>query len=183
MALGELRQVFGGGASSGASSSAPAVGGGSSTGGGAPGVGVASSNAAPAMLAVVAQSAPAPAVGGTAPTTPALHPPPGLGLPPQVAAKQRAKAEHQRKQHQPLVVPWMTYVGSLSASIPVGPACSWSIEDMVKYLDAIALGHLNPIIRANGLDGGFFLQCSQEDLQSIGIGQVQWKKIRMYMPQ
>ena len=54
---------------------------------------------------------------------------------------------------------------------------------MVKYLDAIALGHLNPIIRENGLDGAFFLKCAQEDLQAIGIGQVQWKKIRMYMPQ
>ena len=47
---------------------------------------------------------------------------------------------------------------------------------MVTYLDAIALGHLNPIIRENGLDGAFFLQCAQEDLQAIGIGQVQWKK-------
>ena len=47
---------------------------------------------------------------------------------------------------------------------------------MVTYLDAIALGHLNPIIRENGLDGVVFLQCVQEDLQAIGIGQVQWKK-------
>ena len=54
---------------------------------------------------------------------------------------------------------------------------------MVTYLDAIALGHLNPIIRENGLGGAFFLQCTQEDLQAIGIGPVQWKKIRMYMPQ
>ena len=54
---------------------------------------------------------------------------------------------------------------------------------MVTYLDAIALGHLNPIIRENGLDGVFFLHCTQEDLQAIGIGQVQRKKIRMYMPQ
>ena len=54
---------------------------------------------------------------------------------------------------------------------------------MVTYLDAIALGHLNPTIRENGLDGAFFLQCAQEDLQAIGIGRVQWKKITMYMPQ
>ena len=54
---------------------------------------------------------------------------------------------------------------------------------MVTYLDAIALGHLNPIHRENGLDGVFFLRCPQKDLQDIGIGQVQWKKIRMYMPQ
>ena len=54
---------------------------------------------------------------------------------------------------------------------------------MVTYLDAIDLGHLNPIIRDNGLNGAFFLQCAQEDLRAINIGQVQWKKIMMYMPQ
>ena len=54
---------------------------------------------------------------------------------------------------------------------------------METYLDALALGHLNPIIREHALDGTFFLQCTLEDLQAIGIGQVQWKKIMMYMPQ
>ena len=54
---------------------------------------------------------------------------------------------------------------------------------MVTCLDAIALGQLSPTIEHNGLDGAFFLQCAQEDLQAIGIGQVQWKNIRMYMPQ
>ena len=104
--------------------------------------------------------------GGTAPTTPPpKHPPPGLQLPPHVAF---------------VPPPGLLFVPS---GIPVGPAASWSIRDMVTYLDAIALGHLNPIIRDNGLDGAFFLQCAQEDLQAISIGQVQWKKIRMYMPQ
>ena len=190
--------------SSGASSSAPAVGGGSSTGGGAPGIGVASSRGkffAPGIGLAPAQAAPAPAVGGTAPTTP-----PGLDfLHPHVAAKVQAATEHRRKQHQPLAVqqaapapagggtapaqaaPAPAVGGAapvfVPSGIPVGPASSWSINDMVTYLDAIALGHLNPIIRENGLDGVFFLQCAQEDLQAIGIGQVQWKKIRMYMPQ
>ena len=106
----------------------------------------------------------------------AAHPPPGLGLPPHVAAKQQAAAEHQRKQHQPLVVQQAAPVVLLAApavggaapevfvscSIPVGPASSWSVNDMVKYLAAIALGHLSPIIRENGLDGAFFLQCAQD---------------------
>ena len=48
---------------------------------------------------------------------------------------------------------------------------------MVEYL------HMHPNIRESGLDGAFFLACAQEDLQAIGIGQVQWKKIRMYMSQ
>ena len=172
-------------------SSAPAVGGGSSTGGGnasssgklfAPGIGLAP-----------AQAAPAPAIGGTAPTTPPpKHPPPG-----DVAVAEQ--------HHQPLVVqqaaPAPASGGTAPAQaapapavggaapvfvpsgIPVGPASSWSINDMVTYLDAIALDHLNPIIRDNGLDGAFFLQCAEEDLQAIGIGQVQRKKMRMYMPQ
>ena len=164
-----------------------------------PGVGAASSKASSSGLAP-AQAAPAPAVGGTAPTTPAPKHPPGLGLPPHVAA-----AENHSKQHQPLAVqqaapapagggtapaqaaPAPAVGGAapvfVPSGIPVGPASSWSINDMVTYSDAIALGHLNPTIRENGLDGAFFLQCAQEDLQAIGIGQVQWKKIRMYMPQ
>ena len=54
---------------------------------------------------------------------------------------------------------------------------------METYLDAIALGHLNPIIRDNGLDGAFFLQLAQQDLETISIGWVQSKKIRLYMPE
>ena len=54
---------------------------------------------------------------------------------------------------------------------------------METHLDAIGLDHLNPVIRENALDGAFFLLCTPEDLQAIGIGPLQAKKIRMYMPQ
>ena len=54
---------------------------------------------------------------------------------------------------------------------------------METYLDAIALGHLKTIIQANGLDGAFFLECKQVDLEAISIGLIQWKKIMRYMPQ
>ena len=54
---------------------------------------------------------------------------------------------------------------------------------MVAYLDALYLGHLGPAIIANGLDGHFFLQCTQAELELIGIGLLQWKKIMTYMPQ
>ena len=100
------------------------------------------------------QAAQAPASGGTAPAQEAPAPASGGAA--------------------PVFVP---------SGIPVGPAASWSIHDMVIYMDAIALGHLNPIIRDNGLDGAFFLECEQKDLQAISIGQVQWKKIRIHMPQ
>ena len=65
---------------------------------------------------------------------------------------------------------------------PTGTASSWSVEDMVAYLEAIKLGHLGPAIKANGLDGHFFLQCTQADLEPIGIGPLLLKKIMLYMP-
>ena len=222
-----------------AAAAAAAVGGGSGTGGVAPGFGGGASSGA---------SSSAPAVGGTAPTTPALKrphpldPPPGLGPPAsastsslqrvldariKVSTAQAHKVQVQRPsglweelppapQRPPPGAPQPAAPQGLAvqqaapapagggtapaqaapapavggaapvfvpSGIPVGPASSWSIKDMVTYLDAIALGHLNPIIRENGLDGVFFLQCAQEDLQAISIGQVQWENIRMYMPQ
>ena len=54
---------------------------------------------------------------------------------------------------------------------------------MATYLDAIALGNLNHIVQEHGLDVVVFLQCTQEDLQAIGIGQVQRKNTMMYLPQ
>ena len=71
----------------------------------------------------------------------------------------------------------------VSWAIPIGPASKWSSNDMVTHLDAIALGHLKLIIREKELDGAFFLQCTREDLQAIGIGRLKWKKIKMYVPQ
>ena len=139
--------------------------------------------AAPAVGGSSASSAPD--VGGTAPTTPPpMHPPPGL---PPLAVQQAAPAPAGGGTAPAQAAPAPAVGGAapvfVPSGIPVGPASSWSINDMVTYLDALALCHLNPIIRENGLDGAFFLQCAQEDLQAIGIGQVQWKKIRMYMPQ
>ena len=52
---------------------------------------------------------------------------------------------------------------------------------MVTYLDAIAFGQLRLTIRENELDGAFFLQCTREDLQAIGIGRLTWKKIKVYI--
>ena len=71
--------------------------------------------------------------------------------------------------------------------LPHAPAVGGEGSAGVANFEAATLGQfLNPIIKANGLDGAFFLQCAQdgqEDLRFIGIGQVQWKKIRTYMPQ
>ena len=54
---------------------------------------------------------------------------------------------------------------------------------MVTCLDVIKLGHLGGIIREYALDGKFFLQCAQQELHAVGIRNLQWKKMRMQMPQ
>ena len=53
---------------------------------------------------------------------------------------------------------------------------------MMKYLDVIGLGHLNPKIEDNAIDGEFYFRCTQEDLKYIGIGGLQAKKFREYLP-
>ena len=53
---------------------------------------------------------------------------------------------------------------------------------MVAYVQGLSLGHLGPAIIANGLDGHVFLQCTQADLEPIGIGPLQWNRIMTYMP-
>ena len=191
---GGVAPGFGGGASSGASSSAPAVGGTAPTTPALkrprppPGLGPPASAstaqahkawgkvqvqrpsglweelppapqrpppgapqpAAPQGLAVQ-QAAPAPAGGGTAPAQAAPAPAVGGAAPVFVPSDIPAVGARRLGGAAPVFVP---------SGIPVGPASSWSIKDMVTYLDAIALGHLNPIIRENGLDGVFFLHCT-----------------------
>ena len=53
---------------------------------------------------------------------------------------------------------------------------------MVAYMDGLSLGHLGRAIQENGLDGDFFLQCTEADLRSIGVGHLQYKKNVAYMP-
>ena len=77
------------------------------------------------------------------------------------------------------------YVGPAvggSGIIPHGPVASWSVEDLVQYANAIALGHLDKTIRENGIDGQFLLQCSVDDLAAAGINQLQANKITMTLP-
>ena len=54
---------------------------------------------------------------------------------------------------------------------------------MMARVDAIELGHLKPTIRHNALNGAFFLQCTEEELQSIGIEKLHRKKIAEFFPQ
>ena len=58
----------------------------------------------------------------------------------------------------------------------------WDVNGMVSLLESISLGHLSKAFIENGLNGAFFLQCSQEELASIGLTALQFKKIMAYAP-
>ena len=73
-------------------------------------------------------------------------------------------------------------VGDVTRVVPTGPVELWTTQHMAQYLHAIDLGHLAPAFMYNGVDGRFLLQCSNDDLRSIGVGPVQAKKITSYLP-
>ena len=81
-------------------------------------------------------------------------------------------------------------VPGASSSLPVvggnqtphGIMSDWDVNGMVSLLESISLGHLSKAFIENGLDGAFFLQCSQEELAKIGLTALQFKKIMAYAP-
>ena len=81
-------------------------------------------------------------------------------------------------------------VPGASSSLPVvggnqtphGIMSDWDVNGMVSLLESISLGHLSKAFIENGLDGAFFLQCSQEELAEIGLTALQFKKIMAYAP-
>ena len=81
-------------------------------------------------------------------------------------------------------------VPGASSSLPVvggnqtphGIMSDWDVNGMVSLLESISLGHLSKAFVENGLDGAFFLQCSQEELAEIGLTALQFKKIMAYAP-
>ena len=81
-------------------------------------------------------------------------------------------------------------VPGASSSLPVvggnqtphGIMSDWDVNGMVSLLESISLGHLSKAFIENGLDGDFFLRCSQEELAKIGLTALQFKKIMAYAP-
>ena len=67
-------------------------------------------------------------------------------------------------------------------TVPHGIMSDWDVNGMVSFLESISLGHLSKAFMDNGLDGAFFLQCSQEELAEIGLTALQFKKIMAYAP-
>ena len=158
----------------------PAVGGGAGSSGG----GASSSSGGLPCPAALAAQAPAPSTPSPAAASAsgacthsyylrALAAPPGL---PSVGTA--AAADGGNTDDTPAV----PAVGGTSGSIPAGPVEGWSVSDMAQHTRALDLGHLAAAIADNGIDGSFFLQCSDDDLKLIGINPVQAKKITMNLP-
>lgn len=59
------------------------------------------------------------------------------------------------------------------------PSVSWGVEDVIKYLESIELGHLTTKFRENGVDGLMLQELSDEDLMTeLGCTKLQARKIR-----
>ena len=72
-------------------------------------------------------------------------------------------------------------VGDLP-NIPQGPTRQWSVLDMATYLDALSLTHLRNVIIEHAIDGTFLYILKPTEVELIGIGPVQWKKIMTFLP-
>ena len=149
----------------------------------------------------------APAVGGLAPAIGAgggggCHPAPAHALAPvggdddsEVVASSSLPAVAVGNDTVPGASSSLPAVGNntvpgASSSLPVvggnqtphGIMSDWDVNGMVSLLESISLGHLSKAFIEHGLDGAFFLQCSQEELAEIGLTALQFKKIMAYAP-
>ena len=120
--------------------------------------------------------------GGAAPAAPAAAPAIGAGAGGGSSGDGAASAA--------LPAVGNNTVPGASSSLPVvggnqtphGIMSDWDVNGMVSLLESISLGHLSKAFIENGLDGAFFLQCSQEELAEIGLTALQFKKIMAYAP-
>eukprot|EP00747_Dinoflagellata_sp_TGD_P062187 gnl/TRDRNA2_/TRDRNA2_152883_c0_seq1.p1 gnl/TRDRNA2_/TRDRNA2_152883_c0~~gnl/TRDRNA2_/TRDRNA2_152883_c0_seq1.p1 ORF type:complete len:161 (-),score=22.89 gnl/TRDRNA2_/TRDRNA2_152883_c0_seq1:55-477(-) len=72
---------------------------------------------------------------------------------------------------------------STSANIPAGPAESWSIEQVVQYIDALGLSHFSGGFMGNAIDGAMLCELSEEDLISeLGLDKLQAQKVLQRFP-
>ena len=67
-------------------------------------------------------------------------------------------------------------------NIPQGPPQQWSVLDVATYMDAISLPHLRNVIIEHGIDGRFLQTLQPSEVEGVGIGPVQWKKIMTFLP-
>lgn len=66
--------------------------------------------------------------------------------------------------------------------LPAKRARSWSVGDVVEYLESLALPHLAERFRENAVDGQMLLGLTEDDLvRELGVSRLQAKKIMTRM--
>lgn len=78
-------------------------------------------------------------------------------------------------------------IGGSSLVMPPGLAISevayWSVDDVITYAKSLELGHLEGIIRREGMDGCTLLTDSaMQDLREAGMTNLQAKKLLLRLP-
>lgn len=60
-------------------------------------------------------------------------------------------------------------------------ACgAWRVEDVVRFLKELELGHLEQVFRLNGVDGRFLFSLSEAELVSeLGLSRLQARKVKL----
>jgi len=70
-----------------------------------------------------------------------------------------------------------------SAASPCGTASSWRVEEVLRYLESLELGHVGTKFKENGIDGQMLLDLSEEDLVTeLGLTKLQARKVRQRLP-
>ncbi len=59
---------------------------------------------------------------------------------------------------------------------------TWTVQNVVQYLEHVELAHLEPVIRLNGINGIMFLEATLLDLKSVGLSTIQIRKIFTCLP-
>jgi hypothetical protein len=60
---------------------------------------------------------------------------------------------------------------------------SWGVDDVVKWLESLELGHLAPRFRENGVDGAFLQELSIDKMVvELGMTKLQAKKVLLRLP-
>ena len=55
---------------------------------------------------------------------------------------------------------------------------AWPVEQVVSWLGSMALGHVAPQFVANGVDGSFLSELTEEDLANeLGLSKLQARKV------
>jgi hypothetical protein len=59
---------------------------------------------------------------------------------------------------------------------------TWTVQNVVQYLEHVELAHLEPVIRLHGINGFMLLEATLIDLKTVGLSPIQIKKIFQCLP-